>query len=256
MHTQLLKGKTFISTRPAGKSEELKELFHQHGASLVEMPMIEIQAAQLSVAEKELLENTGQFNWIIFTSSNGISSFFAHLREITGSYTLSPATRIAVIGKKTGAELAIYGHQPSYINKGTTGEDFAAELAELFGNTLPNVLLPVGNLAREVIETKLESIAKVTRITVYITLMPDITRTDALDRIATDNYDMILFTSPSGFHNFNQITENKINTNRLKIVCIGNTTAQAVARQGIKPLVVAHTMDSQGIVEAILDYYK
>lgn len=256
MHTQLLEGKTFISTRPAGKSEELKALFHHHGASLIEMPMIEIHMAQLSSAEKELLKNNGQFDWIIFTSSNGISSFFAHLKEINGSYTLSHDTRIAVIGKKTGAELASYGHQPSYINKGTTGEDFAAELVELFGDTKPNVLLPVGNLAREVIESKLESIAKVTRITVYITLMPDITGTDVIEWIATDNYDMILFTSPSGFHNFNQITENKIKTNTLKIACIGNTTAQAVAKQGIKPLVVAYTMDSQGIVDAVLEYYK
>ncbi len=253
---QLLHGKTFISTRPAGKSEELGKCLKVHGAALIEMPMIEIHPALITEQEEELLKHTGEFDWIVFTSANGITHFFEHLKHITGSYSLSENTKIAVIGKKTGSGLNTFGVQAQYINKGSTSDDFSTELRELFKKGTTKVLLPVGNLAGENIELKLKNIANVARVNVYKTEMPQTINLEALKWIADNNYEMIIFTSPSGFINFQLTAGDSINLKTLRIACIGSTTAEAIKETGCSPLVVSNSMNSQGIVDAILVHYK
>lgn len=253
---KLLVGKTFISTRPAGKSEELGKCLKLHGAILIEMPMIEICQAQITEQEKELLKHISEFDWIVFTSANGITHFFEHLKHITGSYSLSRSTKIAVIGKKTAFGLGTFGYQAQYINKGSTSDDFSTALRELFKTETPKVLLPVGNLAGENIEHKLKDIANIARVNVYKTEMPKSTNIEVLKRIADNNYEMIIFTSPSGFINFQLTAGDSINLKTLRMACIGNTTAEAIKTAGSEPLVVSNSMNSQGIVEAILIYYK
>jgi uroporphyrinogen-III synthase len=248
----LLAGKIFISTRPAGKSNELKKLLSSYGAHLLEMPTIEIHPVQLSIQEEALIKNMDQFQWLIFTSANGVSHFFDHLKELTGSYNLPSHTRIAVIGKKTGSKLSNYGHQPHYTNKGSTSIDFSAELKEFIGNNHPKVLLAVGNLARETIEQNLRNIAEVYRINIYNTDMPADIPANSIKMVMEDQYDMIIFTSPSSFHNFCRMAEGKIDMAKLRAASIGSITTEAMTSDGITPLVTADTMNSEGIVSAIV----
>ena len=252
----MLGGKTFISTRPAGRSEKLQEFFSEQGATLIEMPMIDIRKAQLSLREIELVSHSDQFGWLVFTSTNGVIHFFDHLKDITGSIKLSGKTRIAVIGSETGSELKKFGHVAHFISKGSTGRTFSDELRKLLKKKPHKVLLPTGNLAPDTIEKRLEDVARVSRINVYNTEMPDIINYEALKRIEEDDYEMVIFTSNSGFNNFYLTAKDKINMNSLRVACIGSTTAGAVAETGVKPLVTARKMNSQGIAEAILDYYK
>ncbi len=252
----MISGKVFISTRPAGRSQNLGKLLKEQGAELMEMPMIEIQKAQLSTYQNDLLTNTNQFDWIVFTSSNGVIHYFDHLKSASGTYNISVNTKIAVIGKDTGSELNSFGHYPSYTSRRSTGEAFSEELTELFKGKNLNVLLPVGNLARRTIENKLKGIAGVVRLNVYNTEMPCNINYKVLNRIQENNYDMIIFTSNSGFKNFCLIAENKINLNSLRIACIGSTTAEAVRQAGVQPLITSKKMNSSGIAEAIIDYYN
>ena len=253
---KLLKGKTFISTRPAGRSEVLKKFFRDQGAGLMEMPMINIQKAQLSSNEKEVINRADKFNWIVFTSSNGVSHFFDHLKDTSGSYLLGENVKIAVIGKDTGSELSRFGHAAHYVSSTPTGRAFSEELRKLFRGKNQKVLLPLGNLAGKTIEKELEGISEVFRINVYNTEMPGSINYEAMKCIQDDNYEMIIFTSNSGFSNFCLIAKGKINFNSLRIACIGSTTSEAVSGSGITPLVTAKKMNSQGIAEAIMNYYK
>ncbi|MFW6310231.1 MAG: uroporphyrinogen-III synthase, partial [Prolixibacteraceae bacterium] len=145
---QPLKNKTFISTRPAGRSDELTALFEKAGAKVLEMPLIKIQAADFSDPEKKWLQNTEQFQWLVFTSPNGVNYFFEALSAISAKDHIPPSVQIAVIGTKTEKILNKHGHTASFVNPGNTGEDFA----EAFGKKLsgqsnrPNVLLALGNL--------------------------------------------------------------------------------------------------------------
>src|SRR5690554_3961665 len=149
-----LQNKLFISTRPAGASDELDHLLNKAGASLLEFPLIEIKAATLSSEEKQLFFQLEQFHWMILTSPNGVRYFFEILQEMTGTQKLPESLQIAVIGEKTGKTLEKYGYNPTYVNPGSTAEDFAEPFSRHIAGekSKPKIVLPLGNLARTVIQ--------------------------------------------------------------------------------------------------------
>lgn len=249
----LLAGKTFISTRPAGKSKELSDLLSAQGATLLEMPTIEIHPVQLSDQDKELIRHIDNFQWLIFTSANGVSHFFDHLKELTGSYALPSHIKIAVIGKKTGSKLGNYGHQAHYTNKGTTSIDFSVELRDLMGSSKPKILLALGNLAHDILVQSLKNVAEVYRINIYKTEIPANIPSNSLEMVIGDKYDMIIFTSPSSFHNFCRLTEGKIDKAKIRAASIGAITTEALTSAGVTPLSTAETMNSEGIVKSLIN---
>jgi uroporphyrinogen-III synthase len=251
-----LQNKLFISTRPAGSSDELNRLLLEAGASLLEFPLIEIKAATLSSEEKQLFFQLDQFQWLILTSPNGVRYFFEILQEVTGTQKLPESLQIAVIGEKTGKTLEKYGYNPTFVNPGSTAEDFAEPFARHIAtkNLKPKVVLPLGNLARNVIQEHLEKLADCIRINIYRTEMPEYVDKTIAEKIENNHYDMLIFTSPSGIHHFTELFP-KGNKNSIRLACIGNTTANAARKKGMLPLVVAKNSSSAGIVESILNYY-
>jgi uroporphyrinogen-III synthase len=250
----LLQNKIFISTRPAGKSTELRELLNIYGAELLEMPMIEVMSVELTENEKDTLADVKQFNWLIFTSSNGITYFFEQLKTITGSTNIGNA-KIAVVGKRTAKELTKFENKADYINTGNTADDLANELKLLFGKSFPKVLLTLGNLAGNTLEENLKDVAFLKRLNIYETVLPKQLSNKAFDHILNDTYEMLIFTSSSGVINFWQLMENRINLNSLRAACIGTSTSETLKEKGIEPLVTATSMNSEGIASAIVEYY-
>lgn len=255
MSQSQLQHKVFISTRPKGKSEDLKRWFAAEGATLLEFPMIEIQPVPLSGKMKDTLEHLDKFDWLVFTSPNGIRCFFEQLKTVQGNYSLPGKMKIATVGKKTASKLTPYGHSARFINHGQTGDEFAEELYKEVSEG-EQVLLPIGNLARHLIEEKLSGKANVERLEVYQTVMPEVMNGDILRRIEADDYELIIFTSPSGIDNFRQLTQNTVPSSALRLACIGHTTANAAEKHGIEPVVVASMSNSEGLMAAIAGHYN
>ena len=253
--SKILENKVFISTRPPGQSAELENLLAEEAATLIAMPTIQIKPLPLDDFGLAQLKNTDSFNWIVFTSPNGLKYFFAALFEIQNNYGLPEHLKIAVVGKKTAANLECYGTSASFINLGNTAEEF---VTDFFHRVAPGekVLFPIGNLARTVIEDKISKKAECTRILFYETVMPDVVNNEALNLVVNNQYDMIILTSPSGCTNLLQLIEGKADPAKLRLVCIGQTTSAEVIRNGIEPLITAATANSQGIYSAILNYFQ
>ena len=254
--TQPLQNKLFISTRPAGSSDELKHLLNDAGATLLKFPLIEIKAATLSAEEKKQFARLEQFQWLILTSPNGVHYFFEILKEETGNQKLPETLKIAVIGVKTNRTLEKYGYTAAFVNPGSTAEDFAKPFAQHIKTTgtKPKIVLPLGNLARTVIENHLKKLADCTRINIYLTEMPRYVNSEIGKYIEKEKYDLLIFTSPSGIENFLKLFP-KLNVENIRLACIGETTASAARKSGFQPLVVAQNSSSAGIVESILNYY-
>jgi len=252
---KLLENKIFISTRPVGQSAELENLLAEESASLVLMPTIEIKPIPLDEFAILQLKNLESFNWIVFTSPNGLKYFFAAIFEIQNHYGLPEHLKIAVVGKKTAAQLECYGTSAAFINLGNTAEDFVADFFHRV-NLGERVLFPIGNLARTVIEDKISKKAVCTRILFYETVLPETFDGNALQLILDDQYSMIVLTSPSSFTNLLQFISGNIDTTKLRLVCIGQTTSSEVIRHGIEPLITAVSANSQGIFSAILNYFQ
>ena len=250
----VLQNKLFISTRPEGQSDELKHLLETEGAALVEMPLIEIRQLKLNTEDKILVSNLDQFQWLILTSPNGVRCFFNILKEL--EITVLPENiQIAVIGRKTEKILNYFGYQAAFVNPGNTGEDFAAAFIQKIKDTQPKILFALGTLARTLIQDELSAFAQCTRINVYETVIPESFDKKALELIQNDQYEMLIFTSPSAIQNFMTINNN-IPAENIRIACIGEVTAREAKKQGIPPLVVAEDASAKGIVQSIIQSYS
>ncbi len=252
---KLLENKVFISTRPSGQSAELENLLAEESATLISMPTIEVRSLPLDDSAWSHLKNLDSFNWIVFTSPNGLRFFFIALFELQNHYGLPDHLKIAVVGKKTAAHLECYGTSASFINLGNTAEDFVTDFFHRV-NPGEKVLFPIGNLARSVIEDKISKKAFCTRILFYETILPEIINESALQLILDDQYDMIVLSSPSCCNNLLHLVSGKTDPAKLRLVCIGQTTSAEVIRNGIEPLITAGTANSQGIYSAILNYFQ
>ena len=250
-----LKDKRIISTRPVDSTDGFPELIKKAGGKVISLPMIQVELARLSDEEKNKLGTLEQFNWIVFTSKNGVATFFKQLIEVNGNTSLPTSVKIAVVGKKTAAELDYYGYAPELSGKKNTSEDLIRELIDKFDPQAQSFLLALGNLADDSIEKLLSVTNKVSRINVYNTIRPQKADNSILDAVANRNYDLLVFTSPSTFQNFCHFygTE-KIRD--LKIASIGATTTKAIQETGATPLLTAKESNAEGLYRAIIEYYQ
>jgi len=250
-----LKGKVIISTRAMESGDSLPDLLKARGAKLLALPMIGIVKSHLRTDEQELMKNLEVFDWIFFTSKNGVVNFFQHLLELKGNTELPKGIKMAVMGAKTAIELDYYGYSPTFINENNTSENLVNLFIERHTNTNLKILLAVGSLADNMIFDRLSVDNKVYRINVYKTVLPDSADNTILEIIRRDKYDLIVFTSPSTFHHFCTFYEEDL-IPKLKMVSIGATTTKAITDAGFEPLFTAKKSTAEGIRDAIIEYYK
>lgn len=249
----LLKNRRFIYTRSAGDSSELRAMLAEHGGNLIDLPTIVVAKKKLDSLSKTTLEQIQLFDWIILTSSNAVKYLFEHITELNPNFKFSDKIKFAVVGAQTGKALENYGYNYHYINSGITGVEFANELNQIIVSN-QKALYPTGILTGKNMENVLQN--RITRINIYETIMPASIDNTIIKQIIDDNYDMLIFTSPSGFENLSQLVSSYIDITKIRAICIGTTTQQAMQIKGVQPLAVATTADSIGIAESIIEYYK
>ena len=245
-----LSGKVIISTRPVTEDDHIHKRLSEEGAIVVHLPLIEISAAQDDENTNKAIHQLDNFSWIIFTSSNGVKYFFDSLenKNIPGE------VKVAVYGNRTESELNKQGIIANFKFHGGTSTDFYNVFHDKIKES-DNLLLIQGNLAPQFLKHELSFHASVQRINVYQTTLPKFIDKEKLLMIEDDQYDLILFTSPSGFDNFKSVINDQIDLSKLRIISIGRKTAQAI-EQDIHPLVIAETPDADGIINGIIKIYK
>jgi uroporphyrinogen III methyltransferase / synthase len=110
-----LTGKIIIVTRAAGQSSQFTTLLQQQGATVVEMPALEIGAPSSWAKLDGAIAHLSQFDWLILTSTNGVDYFFERLGVVGKDARALAGIKIAVVGQKTAASLQQHGIQPDYI---------------------------------------------------------------------------------------------------------------------------------------------
>jgi uroporphyrinogen-III synthase len=242
-----LENKIIISTRPLSNDDTMKKALIEKGATVLNFPTIKIVTNEPNAEIRSALANINTFQWLLFTSKNGVDSFFKILKEMN----LTGLPKIAVIGKTTANEVRKNGIEPELVSSGNTSEDFINELKTKLRPDDP-VLVIQGELA----DTKFEKILiSGTRLNVYKTVETTSHSIEIINRIKANDYDMLVFTSPSGFRNFVKImAENNCNGN-FKIACIGKTTEKEVLNQGYTPLIVSKKPGGDSFALEIENYF-
>jgi uroporphyrinogen III methyltransferase/synthase len=102
-------GQTVVVTRAREQASAFRVLLEGKGAQCLEFPTIEVVPPASWEPLDEAIRNLGFYDWLIFTSVNGVRFFFHRLQEHGEDVRALHGIRIAAIGPKTAAELTERG---------------------------------------------------------------------------------------------------------------------------------------------------
>jgi len=243
-----------ITTQPEEQAQHVIQMLSKAGVKVFDLPMIEIKLYEPNYTISRIIRSLESFNLLMFTSKNGVRGFFHSLKALQGNFSLHGKLKIAAIGKSTAMEVERYNHKADIINTGKTSDDFLVQLKRDVINSESKVLLVLGNLAPDKLYKSIDELCFVQRINVYETTRPKSINEATLALVKNQKADMMVFTSPSAFQNFIDITNIKPENQKMKIACIGQTTGNFIRSKGFNLNLVATKPEIDSFAEEIIQY--
>ena len=246
-----LSGRRIVVTRSRTQASKLAAALRDLGADVYEMPLIKRELPKDLREFAELVQDAHSYEWIVFTSANGVDSFFEIFYKLYDDAREIGGARFAAVGLATAQSL-----KQRHYHVDLVAEDFHSEsLTETFRKEtdVENVKILVvrpeetsGSLAVNL--TKMGAI--VDEAIAYRTVPETEDRTRARERFLEEGADLVVFTSSSTVRNFFAL---KLPLPpALKLASIGPVTTKTLAEFKAKPSIEAKTHDINGLVEAIL----
>jgi uroporphyrinogen III methyltransferase/synthase len=254
-----LAGRTILITRARAQAGMLQEKIEDLGGKAVLFPTIEIQPPASYEALDEAIGSIGSYDWLIFTSVNGVDRFFERLATLNQTTAGLQKLELAAIGPETATRLRSAGLNCRLVPRRYQAEGLLDLLTteRIRGK---RVLIPRAAKAREVLPDVLrERGAQVDVIEAYRTVIPTADVAAVIRSLKKREIDMVTFTSSSTVTNFNRLIEPERLADVLSAVaaaCIGPITRQTLEDLGGRADVVAGEFTIPGLVSAIIDYFK
>ena len=197
-----------------------------------------------------------QYDWIAFTSVNGVDYFFNRLFAQDLDVRTLGHINTAAIGPATAERLRSWGLTSDIIPDSYRAES----VVEAFAQTAirgKRVLLPRAKEARSVLPEELTRMgATVDDVTVYETRQAEEGANELIERLEAGTIDMVTFTSSSTVKNFHRLLPSDRADQLMQgitVASIGPITSQTARELGIRVAVEAHSYTIPGLVQAILD---
>ena len=228
-----------LVTRARHQASILSHRIKELGGLAVEFPTIEIKPLDFE------LQGLNSYDWIIFTSVNGVETFFEKIDDVRSIGN----AKICAIGEATKQAVEKYHLKVDITPTEYVAEALIEELKPLIKNG-DKILIPRADVAREILPQQLQELgAEVTVLPLYKTTLPN-KSADELREILQD-IDTITFASSSTVKNFVEILgkENLNLIDNKKIACIGPITAETAKEFGL----IVNVMPDEYTIERLAD---
>jgi len=251
-------GRRIAVTRTRTQASTLVTQLEELGAETIEMPTIRIEDPEDWGPVDRALAELERFDWIAFTSANGVERFFRRLFEQGKDVRALGCVQLCAIGPATADALGRYG-----LRTDLTPERYVAEsLLDAFRAREDldgaRFLLPKADLARSVLPEGLREMgAEVTEVTAYRTFTPGSEEGpfgDGLGRI-----DAVTFASSSAVRNFVQMLGQDRAHSILQdtsVMSIGPVTSRTARALGLRVAAEAKAHTIPGLIEATVSYFE
>lgn len=248
-------GKTIMITRSRKQASELGGKLALLGARVLSMPTIRFEPPDDDTPLKDVISTLSGFDWIVFTSVNGVDYFFSVLQDEGYDSRRLAFCKVCCIGPGTAASLAGHGIKADLIPLRFTSRAVFGALSQLENLKGKHILLPRADISGRDLPDLLGALgAEVTDIAVYRTL-PGTPPPEVIEALEAGEVDMVTFTSSSTAENFASIVRDKLGDlpDSISYVSIGPETSRAARKQGIEIAAEAkeHTID--GLVNTLLE---
>lgn len=252
-------GKRILVTRPQDQAEGFIRALSELGAQYLLFPTIKIIPPASWKDLDRAIDGLSRYDWIIFTSVNGVKYFFERLNGAKKDARHLNGIKIGVIGPKTKAALMARG-----VSADLTPDKYWAEcvVEELEGYPLEGkrVLLPRPAIARDYIPTKLKDLGAIVDVVeAYQTVRPEYSQDQLGELFKNGRIDMITFMSPSAVDSFLALFEGKSiyeEIPKVEVACIGPITAQKATESGLKVTIIPDEYTMEGLTRAIVESYR
>src|SRR6059058_853665 len=247
-------GKTIVVTRTRKQASVLSSKLRSLGANIIELPTIRIEPPSDLREFAELVQDAHNYDWIVFTSANGVEAFFNIFFKLYDDTREIGGARIAAIGPATAQRVKDF-----HLHVDLQPDEFVAEAVvkefQKQGDVENlRILLVRAEKARDVLPKGLSTLgAIVDEAFAYRTVPETRDATGARLQLLEQGADLITFTSSSTVENF--LALGLPWPKGMQIASIGPITSKTARDCGLKIDIEARRHDIDGLLEAIRKFF-
>jgi len=249
-------GRGVVITRPEKQADDLAQLLIKEGANPIHFPTIKIIPPPDWRGLDAAIKNLEDYDWLIFTSANGVAFFFERLFAKAKDIRDLKGIKICCIGPATAQQVESKGVRVDLVPKKFISEGI---LESFSGINLQGkkILIARAAKARDVLPEGLKkSGAKVDVVAAYVTVNSGKKKNEMEKLFKENQVDVITFTSSSTVNNFVKIIGRKFSLPKgVKIACIGPVTATTAKKAGFPVDIHQEEYTMEGLVGALIDYF-
>ena len=250
-----LSGRRIVVTRTRKQAGALSEQLRQLGAEVIELPTIRIEPPSDLRAFAELVQDAHAYDWIVFTSPNGVTAFFEMFYKLYDDARDLGGARIAAIGPATAQRVRDFHLKVDLQPAEFVAEAVVREFKKQGDIENLRILIARAEEARDLLPKELGALGAIVDVAfAYRTVAETTDRTEARSRLAAEGADMITFTSSSTVENF--LALGLPWPQGMQVASIGPITSQTARDRGLTIGVEASRHDIPGLVEAIRRFYR
>src|SRR5260221_8465181 len=251
--TRPLFGKRVVVTRAREQASDLKRLLEESGANVIEFPTIEIAPPESFDSLDKVVNTVSDYQWLIFTSTNGVRAFFDCLQEPGKDARALAGVSVAAVGETTAADLKARGIVPDLVPDKFMS---SALLPLLEGDQrgIRTAVIRAEDGREELIDELRKRGGEVDLAIAYRN------RPVAGDPAQLAGIDAVTFTSASTVDNFFTAVGNaghlNAHLNGAKLVYIGRMTSDAIRKHGRTTDIDAEKASVASLRDAVISLYS
>ena len=253
-------GKRIVVTRAREQASDFLVRLNELGAACIEFPTIEVVPPQSWDALDGAIMRLERYQWVLFTSVNGVKFFFERLNALGMDVRKMKDLKVGVIGPKTAQAIEQKGINPDLVPDEYRAEAIVTGMKEEV--TGVRILLPRATKARDVLPIELVNRgAIVEEVPAYQTIKPDKDTGHVREMLEQGAVDMVTFTSSSTVNNFMEMFQNERDQlqkwmENVAVACIGPITAQTAEEKGLSVSLIPPEYTIESLTHAIVQYFS
>lgn len=248
-----LLGQCIVVTRPQHQAESMLRDLEELGAAVLLMPGVTIHDPPDWEKVDQAIDNLKAYDWLVFTSVNGVNHFFRRLRFRNKDLRCLGHVQLAAIGPATAESLHRWHLRADLVPSRFDSEALAATLVpRVRGQRL---LLIRADRGRDVLQLELSQVATVHQIAVYSQADVPHFDVDALTALQRGDVTWLTLTSSniarSILSRLPFEAQQHLHSGRTRLATISRVTSEAVEQMGYQVSAEAKEATMTGLIRAI-----
>jgi uroporphyrinogen III methyltransferase/synthase len=249
-----LSGKRIVVTRTRKQASALSNKLRALGGQVVQLPTIRIEPPTDLREFAELVQDAHIYDWIVFTSANGVEAFFEMFFKLYDDAREIGAAQIAAIGPATAQRVKDFHLHVDLQPEEFVAEAVVKEFRKQGGIENLRILVVRAEKARDVLPKELSALGAIVDEAFAYRTVAETRDTGTRRQLLEEGADLITFTSSSTVENF--LALGLPWPKGMQVASIGPITSKTARDHGLKVDIEARRHDIDGLVEAIRNFFS